>query len=217
MFDQVTSFKKNMSEKSGSETYWISINKTNNVFDLPKSPSLQRKVVNVDDIPLKPPSTMHLRSNSFSNIKLSPILEETRHNLDKDHFEYSVHEFEQEKSGMAEKSEPLDNDILAGGDNEESISYIAFDRPEVNVVVCDQVNFYRTNTINTTSYVQSKTVNFQIQNTSSYTTHLAKTERDELENTNDKARNAILLPGDENNMDSDDSEGNWMGYKQAQF
>lgn len=211
LFDQVTSFKKNISEKSGSETYWISINKKNNLFDLPKSPSVQKKVVNVDDIPLKPPATLHLSSCSFSSTKLSPILEETKPCRSKDcNIEYS--------DEVLGESASVQSDVLAGGDNEESVSYIAFERPEVNVVVCDEVNFYRTNTINTMSYIQSKTVNFQVQNSSStYQTELVESEQDRLRDVNHSPKNVLQPSETENSIESEESDGNWMGYEQARF
>lgn len=135
---EVMSFKKSVAKKSGNETFWITISKST----LPKSPSISRKIINVDDIPLKPPVDL-VKTSLLSQSKLSPILEEARRKLD----------FGDESISDS------DCDILAGGDTENSNTYIMFDNPEVNIL-CETTQFHRTNTINTTSYVNKSTVHF---------------------------------------------------------
>lgn len=145
---EVTSFKRDVAQKTGSESFWIAISKTT-PCGLPRSPSLPRKIINVDDIPLKPPPDFLNASSFFEKTKLSPIVEEARRSLVFD---------ESDSSGGVDVMYE-DIDVLAGGDNDDSCTYIAFERPEINVV-CETTRFHRTNTINTTSYVTKSEVHF---------------------------------------------------------
>lgn len=86
-YHEVTSFKKSVAEKSGNETFWFSLSKT--TMPLPKSPLVKRNVVNVDDIPLKPPPDLFpgfIKASELllmsSDSRLTPIAEESRRKLD---------------------------------------------------------------------------------------------------------------------------------------
>lgn len=139
---EVTSFKRDVAQKTGSESFWIAISKSTSGY-LPRSPSLPRKAINVDDIPLKPPPDILNQPSLFEKTRLSPIVEEARKSLIFD-----------DESGSESEC-----DVLAGGDNKNSNTYIAFERPEINIV-CDSTHFQRTNTINTTSYITKSVVQF---------------------------------------------------------
>lgn len=130
---EVTSFHRDVINKGGSQSFWITISKC----DVPKSPSVQRKVINVDDIPLKPPPD--LEKSLVNKTKLSPIPEEARRAL----------KFDEESDEEA--------DVFAGGDN----TYVSFDDPEINVVVAENALFNRTRTVNASSYVAKSSVQFR--------------------------------------------------------
>lgn len=145
---EVTSFKRDVAQKTGSESFWIAISKSSSGY-LPRSPSCPRKVINVDDIPLKPPPDILNRLSLFERSRLSPIVEEARKSLI----------FDDGSDGEAGMCVDTEYDVLAGGDNKNNDTYIAFERPEINIV-CDSTQFHRTNTINTTSYVTKSVVQF---------------------------------------------------------
>lgn len=185
--EQVTSFKRSMSEKSGNEAYWFAIQKSN-FYDLPKSPQVQKEIINVDDIPLKPPPNYNKSLHSPSH-KLSPIPEEANRSLFYED-DYSDDDLCSGFNDLGVQNISQDTDILGGGDNEQSSTYVAFDHPEINVIVCDALQFHRTNTINTASYVHSSTVKFY-------------QERAQKQNGNKES-------------DSDSPE-DWSGFESAKF
>lgn len=153
---EVTSFKKSVAEKSGNETFWIAISKS--ATPLPKSPTLPRKILNFDEIPVKGAKP------------LSPIIEEVRRKL----------KFIDEINSDDESFSCLD-DVLAGGDTENT--YVRFERPD-NDIVSETTQFHRTNTVSTASYVNKSIVEFE------------------------RAENA---------QNTDDYDGDWMGYEGAKF
>lgn len=89
----------------------------------------------------------------------------------------------------------------AGVLNGPSPIYVAFDKPETNVVVCSAVTFHRTLTTNVSSYVQSEAVVFsKVNNVSN--------EDDSFYSVSSQI-NGIC--------NNEDEEGDWMGYEKAKF
>ncbi|KAJ8961405.1 hypothetical protein NQ318_014650 [Aromia moschata] len=133
----VTSFKK--MTKTGSETYWITLYSSPKLEEVEVTP--KKRIINVDDIPLKPPKDF-VNVNSSRKI-LSPILEEPRVNLfdsrlSEDFDVPSVSAFDEKYEIIDDTSESSDDEIIEKvsiEENEKTNSYVAFDRPEVNVVV----------------------------------------------------------------------------------
>ncbi|KAJ8921773.1 hypothetical protein NQ315_008398 [Exocentrus adspersus] len=185
---EITSFKKQT--KTGSETYWITLYNSPTREEQPQYKP-QKNVVNVDDIPLKPPEC--IVEVDYSKRILSPILEEPRLNLfhssscnSRDEVDVSADPFHQTYEILNESD---DSDVEKFSST-ESHTYFAFDRPETNVVVNNEVNFYRTKTVSS-SYIQVRQTEFKQKGGNS----------DNKENENPL----------------DDFEGNWMGYEGAKF
>ncbi|XP_023309773.1 uncharacterized protein LOC111691353 [Anoplophora glabripennis] len=180
----VTSFKK--TEKSGSEIYWITLY-TSPVREEQKVHK-NKTVVNVDDIPLKPPEC-HNELN-YSKRILSPILEEPRVNL----FNSNLHEDECEIFSdsfhqtyeILEKSNDSDNI-----ENDDTSTYVSFATPDSNLIISNEVNFCRIQTLTADPYVQVKEAGF----------------KQKYSDSDNK----------ENEKPYDDVEGNWMGFEGAKF
>lgn len=187
--EEIISFQKNVSEKSGNESYWFAVQKKS-LYDLPKSPQVPRRIINIDDIPLRPPSFFENRSHSLSSGRLSPIPEEPSRRLFDSELDDSSSDDDFHKcSGYSLNGVDLispEKDIFAGGD-----TYVAYDRPEINVVVCDAVEFCRTKTINVSSYQKASEVRF------------------------DPNKTRTIINSDGEVVDEDD--GDWMGYESAVF
>ncbi|KAG5900132.1 hypothetical protein JTB14_012805 [Gonioctena quinquepunctata] len=187
---EITTFHKSTKKKSGSEMYWMSVS---NSPTIPKRADTPNKpILNVDDIPLRPPEDLIAPKRA-----LSPIQEEPRVNLfyqflnenefDLLHDSDFNQQFNQDESIVESSvdSDVIDN-ILTQSCNNIS-SYIPFDEPDNNVVLSSQVNFFRTNTKNVNAYVKSKTAVF---------------DNRQSENKENEAL---------------DDSGDWMGYDNAKF
>nr|XP_023026102.1 uncharacterized protein LOC111514097 [Leptinotarsa decemlineata] len=183
---EITTFHKK-TVKSGSDIYWMSVS---NSPSLPKKPDTpQRPIINVDDIPLRPPEDLIAPKRA-----LSPIIEEPRVNL---FYQFmDDHEFNILRDSNFNKHYNQDNNNVESSYDSDKVdkiltercmdSYISFDRPESNVVLSNEVNFFRTKTINTNAYVASKTSTFK------------NSQSDNKEN-------------------EFDNSGDWMGYETAKF
>lgn len=178
----ISSFKKNTSKKSGSETFWISCYSSPvDVKDVPKTP---RRVVNVDEIPLRPPED--LINICSSDKTLYSITEEPRCNL----FQNWEEDTECDKLKNPYMSETVVDDILAGGDG----SYVNFDKSEVNIVLHNEVSFYRMNSMDTVSFIRTDNVVLKKNDVSSDSYYSF-----------------------ENSAENNEDEGDWMGYEMAKF
>lgn len=182
---QVTSFQKRASKRSGSELYWIAV--TNSPMSKkPKTPN--RHIINVDDIPLRPPEYFETPHRT-----LSPIVEEPRVNLfdsslsDPDIFTDVSVNTRLEISTSSEEDFVMIDNVLSDECNKLN-SYVSFNKPEMNVAVCNSVNFVRTTTASANAFVQKKNAVFK----------------------------SFDSENKENEPPSDDS-GNWMGYDSAKF
>ncbi|KAK9874976.1 hypothetical protein WA026_005792 [Henosepilachna vigintioctopunctata] len=186
----VTAFKKDTSRKSGAETFWISCNASPQIRKgTPKTP---KRVFNIDDIPLRPPEDLVFRSPENN---LCSIPEEARCNL----FGPSYDEECELGPRAPETHETVEvklDDILAGGDG----SYISLDEPEMNVVVHNEVKFYRICTTNKSSFLKANSVTFQ---------------KNKINSENDSNESFYSACG--NLKDKEDDDGDWMGYDMAKF
>lgn len=178
----VTSFKKNTSKKSGAETFWISC--YSSPRDLQDIERIPRSFVNVDEIPLRPPED--LINVSSSDKSLYSIKEEPRCNL------FKNYEDETASDDLRSPyiSETVVEDVLAGGDG----SYLRFDNAEVNVVLHNEVQFYRISSIDNISYVKTDSIILQ---------------------KSDESSDSFYSIG-KCSVGSED-EGDWMGYEMAKF
>nr|CAH7728477.1 unnamed protein product [Callosobruchus chinensis] len=185
---EVLPFKKGSSPRSGAENYWISLSPKLST----SSPKPKRRIINFDDIPLKPPDDllpqymalspipeehhpMNLFQSHVTDEELSSIFDLNVSNV-LDEYEICV---EDDEDG-GEEEEQFHSILTEQNDNDTN-SYVSFDRPEVNVVVCSEVNFYRTKTVNTCSYVKS--------NVAIFTT--VDSENKENEPLNDSGENTV--------------------------
>ncbi|KAL3277415.1 hypothetical protein HHI36_012763 [Cryptolaemus montrouzieri] len=188
---EITSFKKEKSKISGAEAYWITCSASPQKHrDLPKTP---RHVVNIDDIPLRPPED--LLNITPSNKDLYLIPEEPRCELFGDSHD---DDYESDNLNIPDcyRTAVDKIDILAGGDG----SYVSFHKPETNVVMHNEVQFFRICTVNSSSYV--KTGNIVLQKNK-----ISDNESDE---------SFYSVNGNTNNVEGDE-EGDWMGYEMAKF
>lgn len=138
-YHEVTAFKKSVADRSGNETFWFAINKS--TVPLPRSPSLKRNIINIDDIPLKPPADWYPDFRKSAS-RLTPISEESRRKLD---------------FGDDSSSDDF-SDLLAGGDTGNT--YVRFESLDSDIV-CETTHFHRTNTVNTTAYAAESVVEFE--------------------------------------------------------
>jgi hypothetical protein len=191
--EEVTSFKRDKKQKPGHESYWFSIGSPQKVV---REVPTVKKIVNVDDIPLPPPRDLDYFDESKNN--LSPIPEEANRNL--------IFDFLEE-----EKTRPS-VDILAGGDGDKietilsgrgSCSYVAFDQPETNVVVCSAVSFCRTITTVSSAYVKSDSVVF--------------TKSSSVIGNGDESFYSVSSTCSGDGGKKDEDEGDWMGFETAKF
>lgn len=200
--EEVTTFKTKESKNSCSEKYWIAITKSPK-----KSSSPEREVVDDD---------LNRSSWSVSKSSLSPIPEEPISVLFPTDMTYSSDEDDiLEFSNVEEKSndncgEDEQIDILAGGDTSYIPAYVHFENPEINVVVCNSVTFYRTNTINSVSYVQASEVNFVSHDNNANSGNSTYTLSSYCEDS--RTNNNYEMGSSES-----DSDGNWLGYEGAKF
>lgn len=190
---EVTSFKK--ATKSGSETYWITLYDSPRRAELPEI-CTNKTIVNVDDIPLRPPEDYS--EKTYSKRLLSPILEEPRANL----FDSNISEYELEaySDSFHEKYEILETpkENITTTENidevfpDENNTYVSFETPDSHVVIDNEVDFCRVETLTTTNtYIQVKEAEF-----------------------NHKYSNS---ENKENEIPAGDVEGNWMGFEGAKF
>lgn len=165
----VTTFKKDFT--SESEILWISISPS--VSQPATTPRTQRRVLNVDDIPLRPPPDLSCRSNCSPEKyfrSLSPIREEPRVNLFDSHLSPS-------------------HDIRSDSSVTESSS--SKSSPEVNIVISNEVNFFRTNS-NASRFAQRRSVVF--------------------------TTDVIVINGEEDKENiAPNNSGDWMGFEKAKF
>ncbi|XP_063912463.1 uncharacterized protein Hts isoform X3 [Zophobas morio] len=189
--EEITSFKKDQIVKPGHETYWFSIGTPKEQKVTKRTPPKQ--IINYDDIPLPPPKDLYYYGTTSQ--PLSPIIEEANRNL---FFDF----VEDEKAAALEIE-----DVLAGGDTEKvdnvlskhhDGTYIAFDKPETNVVVSTGVTFNRTITTVTSAYVKAESVIFKKNNSVN----------------DDESFYSVTSQCSGNKSDD---EGDWMGFEKAKF
>ncbi|CAH1175632.1 unnamed protein product [Phaedon cochleariae] len=152
---EITTFHKRTISSSGTELYWMSISPSKttttaeitparpvmNIDDIPLKPpdQLQRPVINIDDIPLKLPDPLRR--------PLSPIVEECRMNL----FDsYYLGDFGSNDS-VSDKYDIVD----------EEDDRINLEKPPAKFVLLNEVNFLRSKNVGGNSYVQTKTALFK--------------------------------------------------------
>ncbi|KAK5650019.1 hypothetical protein RI129_001048 [Pyrocoelia pectoralis] len=198
----VISFKAKETKNLGNEKYWIAITKSP---DTGKTVTKKHEVINVDDIPLKPPPDLdYLNNSTVASGVLSPIPEEVACNLfskfsesdDDDEINHNLND----TSKLEEEEEDMQLRNLLNNKYKTESTYISFDCPETNAVVCNSVSFYRTNTVNTFSYTQPSSITFVRENIS----HSAS-QKDDCSNLHTTSE-----------VDSND-DGDWMGYEAAKF
>lgn len=144
------------------------------------SPVRETETVNFDDIPI--PITWANRSSVDRT--LSPILEEAQLKFDDDCNKENVDDF-------------------------DSNSYFSFEEPEINVVVCNSGNFYRTTTVNSSAFTKSETVTFNRS--------ALKCCTNVYLNENDPAYISNNINENSHSVESSDDEGDWMGFASAKF
>lgn len=132
---EVTSFQTKT--KKTYDSFWIAINKSPISEKINSSP---RKIVNVDEIPLKPPSELsNLTSMSdepgVSFFKNNDVLSDEEKNCTEENYD----------------------DFLAGGDGQ---NFSMNGKIKRKIVVCNSVSFYRNELTDPTSYIQSTEVEF---------------------------------------------------------
>lgn len=154
-------------------------------FTIVESPvrdsDIKTSPVDFDEIPIP---VKH--NNRFVNHTLSPIPEESRLRL-----------FDSDDSSECPDI-PCDSD-----------TYIAYEEPEINVVVCKNFNFCRTTTVNSCAYVKSDRVTFNRD--------VLKSVNHTMEKNNEKLGN--FSNGKENRgfIELAEDEGDWMGFDLAKF
>uniref|UniRef100_A0A1Y1JZY2 Uncharacterized protein n=1 Tax=Photinus pyralis TaxID=7054 RepID=A0A1Y1JZY2_PHOPY len=189
----VISFKAKETKNLRNEKYWIAITKSP---DSGKPVARKHEVINVDDIPLKPPPDLaQYNHSSVSSGALSPIPEEAVCNL----FSNFTESDEDEDRGEVEEEEDVQIRNLLNNTYDTESTYISFECPETNAIVCNSVSFYRTNTVNSFSYTQPSTVTF--------------VRDDVFPTSTKKVDDCSKLRNDSETSD----DGNWMGYEAAKF
>uniref|UniRef100_A0AAR5PVT3 Uncharacterized protein n=1 Tax=Dendroctonus ponderosae TaxID=77166 RepID=A0AAR5PVT3_DENPD len=207
----VTTFKKDST--SASEILWISISPS---VAQPAAPRSKRRVINVDEIPLKPPPDLACRCRLSENYQcgqsglansperyfrsLSPIGEEPRINLFDSHLS-PTHGI---RSDSSESQSDLDlaneSDLCTVGSNRSDSGHTKSENKflsstssqrEVNIVISNEVNFFRAKS-NVQRFAHGRRVVF--------TTDVMVTNRE----------------GDKENIAPNNS-GDWMGFEKAKF
>lgn len=216
--EEIISFQTGTSRSSAS-SYWITLNKSPN-RNAQCNTSL---VFNVDDIPLKHPSEYvdpyakfsenlesfpeHTRQVIFCDTKASSGYKDSNENFIAENAKETL----EKRSSNIKNNEQL-FDHMAAGDHTQVHDYISIHEPEVNVVVCNSVSFFRTNTINATSYIRKSNIEFS-------KTEQAKRESNSLTDE-DSFKTAVWedckIQNSLSSYDSDE-EGNWMGFQGAKF
>lgn len=191
--EDLTAFQKKKLQ-SGSELYWISINKSpKNVMETTPRKAV---VINVDDIPLKPPADLVSCTENHCKRPLSPILEEAKCNLFNEFQENNPLPRSKVLSTYIENFEyKATTDFLAGGD------YVQFDKPENDVVLINEAKFFRGPSSHHACYIQSSSVTFHPN-----VNCLKQNNNNKVESTHYSMKRY-----------ADNDEGNWMGYENAKF
>lgn len=184
---EVTTFKKATKRKSGTESYWIMLSPVPIKAEAPRP---KRPMINVDDIPLKPPKDL-----DYSFRTLSPISEEPRVNLfqsvlteDDDLFTDASVNSQHMNISLSSEENLEEIDAVLRSECEKINSYMSFDKPDDKVVICNTANFLRTNTVTSDTFIQKKKV--------------------------------VFKPLNEENKENDpnlDNSGDWMGFETARF
>lgn len=145
-----------------------------------------------------------------SNKIVSPmpaILEESNRNLfSEDNFSFDS---EEEKLKASKVKVNLLNDTI--NDSFQSGDYLSFDRPEINVIVSSEVDFYRTNTVNTSSFICQSNITFTKEDFDGSRSNELLDSR-----SNDRDSSLDVIHESEGEI-SRDNTGDWLGYEKAIF